>query len=182
MKIKGSNKVELGKKRGARVKQLLKEKKMRQSDLADLINCTPEHLCAMLNGKRTITNETAQQIADVFKPVRREWILCEDDYRTEQEKNYSQFCDWNNEWKRRLAGVQILASLSGYEIEIFQTNTSKCEIETVLQSLKEGYKIIKNGEVLATCSLERFNLLALDCQELVEQRIKSYVREASNDG
>lgn len=182
MKKQDESRVELGKKRGSRVKQLLKEQKMRQIDLAGKIHCTPEHLCAMLNGNRTITNEMAQSIADVFTPIRREWILCEDNYRTEQEKNYSQFCDWNNEWKRRIAGVEILASLSGYEIEIFSTGTSKCEIEMALRSLKEGYKIIKNGEVLATCSLERFNLLALDCQELVEQRIKSYVREVSDNG
>ena len=80
------NDTELNKKRGERVKELLKAENMRQADLADLINFTPEHLNAILNGKRNLTADTAKAIAKIFVPVRHEWILCEDNFKTENEK------------------------------------------------------------------------------------------------
>lgn len=75
----------LTKERGGRVKQLLHEHNIRQIELADKISVTPEHLNAILNGKRTLTLEHAQSIAKLFN-VRFEWIMCFDDFKTEHER------------------------------------------------------------------------------------------------
>ena len=65
---------ELCKKRGERVKELLRDHKMRQIELADEIHVTPEHLNAILNGKRTLTLEHARFIARRFS-VQLDWVM-----------------------------------------------------------------------------------------------------------
>ena len=49
--------LELARKRGARVKLLLSEHSMTQAELAEKIPCSAEHLSAVLNGKRGMTEE-----------------------------------------------------------------------------------------------------------------------------
>lgn len=75
----------LSRERGRRVKQLLHECNVRQVELADRIGVSPEHLSAILNGKRTLTLEHAQSIAKLFN-IRFEWIMCFDDFRTESAR------------------------------------------------------------------------------------------------
>ena len=175
--------LEINPKSADRLKQLYEERSITQEWLSGKTGISQNTLSRIANKKAPLSHFVATKIVEVFPEERAEWFMGLDDYRTEKEKTFSLFSDWNNEWKRRLNAVRILAYLSGYEIELFSKDeVPKISVETALQSISEGYKICKDGQVLATCPLERFNLLALDCQELVEQRIKSYVREVSNDG
>lgn len=176
-------KQEVNPKSAERLKQLYQEHNITQEWLSGETGISQNTLSRIANKKTALSHTVATEIVKVLPNERVEWLMGLDDYRTEKEKTFSLFSDWNNEWKRRLNAVRILAYLSGYEIELFSKDEGpKISVETALQSISEGYKICKDGQVLATCPLERFNLLALDCQELVEQRIKSYVREVSNDG
>lgn len=165
-----------------RLKQFYREHKITQERLSEVTGISQNTLSRIANGKAALSHVVATEIVKVFPDIRVEWLMGLDDYRTENERTFSLFSDWNREWKRRLGAVCILAALSGYEINLFPENEAKASVEVALESIKEGYKITKDGQVLARCTLERFNLLALDCQELVEQRIKSYVREVSKDG
>lgn len=175
-------KQEVNPKSADRLKQLYQDHNITQEWLSKKTGISQNTLSRIANKKTALSHVVATEIVKALPDERVEWLMGSDDYRTESEKTFSLFSDWNNEWKRRLGAVRILAYLSGYEIDLLSEDKSKNSIETVLQSIKEGYKICKDGQVLATCSLERFNLLALDCQELVEQRIKSYVREVSDNG
>lgn len=176
----GRKKVEVNPIRGQRLKLLLSEHKMEQKELAEKINYTKEHISYIITGQRNLTEDAAKKIVALFPPTRFEWLMGFDNFRTENEKSLSLFNDWDTEWKQRLNSVRILAYLSGYEIELFEETEKKHNIEEILHAVKEGYKIIKDGRIVAICPIERFNLLALDCQELIEQRIKSYIREVSD--
>ncbi len=99
----------LSKERGGRVKRLLHEHNVRQIELAEKINVSPEHLNAILNGKRTLTLEHAQSIAKLFN-VRFEWIMCFDDYRTRQEVTFAALGAPNE----RRALIEQLMTLNGY--------------------------------------------------------------------
>lgn len=175
-------KQEINPKSADRLKQLYQEHNITQEWLSGESGISQNTLSRIANRKTALSHAVATEIIKVFPNERVEWLMGLDDYRTEKEKTFSLLSDWDNEWKRRLGAVRILAYLSGYEIDLFPTDQSSVSVEEALQSVKEGYKICKNEQVLATCSIERFNLLALDCQELVEQRIKSYVREVSDNG
>ena len=76
---------ELSKKRGENVKQLLSECNMKQKELADKLVYHPAYLNAVLNGKRNLTVDMAREIAKLFPPVRYQWILGEDEYRTQTD-------------------------------------------------------------------------------------------------
>lgn len=168
--------------RGERLRQLLSEQGVDQKDLAEEIGYTKEHISYIINGKRNLTEDAARAIVQMFPPTRFEWLMGYDGYKTETEKMLSEFNDFNNEWKTRLRAVRVLAYLSGYNIELFSDEENEHDVQTVLRAIKNGYKIIKDGVVVGFCPLERFNLLALDIQELTEQRIKSYLREVSENG
>lgn len=161
-----------------RVREERKLNKLTQFELAELSEFSVESISKIERGERNLTLKKAEKLAKILH-VRKEYLLCMDDFKTENEKELFKLREWDTEWKRRLNAVRVLAYLCGYEIDIFTDEQTSHSIETVLHSFKEGYKIKKDGEVLACCSLERFNLIALDCQELVEQRIKSYLREVS---
>ena len=77
--------------RGGRLKQLRKERRLTQREIADLIHVHVKHYSAMENDNRAVTRETAHLLADVYK-VDEKWILCEVDFRsaTERHEHYSQ--------------------------------------------------------------------------------------------
>ena len=176
----GRKKCEINKIRGERLRQLLSERGVDQKELARKIGYTSEHLSYIVNGKRNLTEDAARSIVSLFPPTRFEWLMGFDDYQTAAEKEVSEFNEFRSEWGARIHAVQMLAYLSGYSIELFSEDEHN--VETIIHSVKKGYKITKGGVVMGCCPIERFNLLALDIQELSEQRIKSFLREISDNG
>lgn len=77
---------ELNKKRGKRLRQAVLSVSETQKDFAyNIGNVTPTHLSAMICGTRNITEQFAGLVANAAG-VRKEWLLCEDDFKTEAEK------------------------------------------------------------------------------------------------
>lgn len=155
-----------------------RENRITQAKLAQKIGLTPEHFNrALHDGKLTI--KSAQKVADFFN-VRLQYVLGMDNFKTENEITIRDL----NDSRSKVQAVCTLAYLAGYEIDLFSDMTSdgKIEAEKAISSLKEGYKIKKAGQILANCPLERFNLICQDILELTDQRIRSYIRETSNDG
>lgn len=77
---------ELNKKCGERLKQAILSTGTSQKDFAENIaHVSPVHLSAVIRGKRTLTEQLATLAADATG-VRKEWLLCEDDFKTEAEK------------------------------------------------------------------------------------------------
>ena len=107
-----------------------------------------------------------------------------DDFRTEHEKGINEFVQWGTENASRRNAVKALALLSGYEIvDLWDyAGSSGKPIEELINFQRQGMQIKKDGEVLANIPADKFNLLALDIQELAELRIKSYLREVEEIG
>ena len=61
--------IEINQASGKRIKELLKENKITQIDFADTIHCTSEHLSAIINGRRRLTEECPVQGNDKRKPA-----------------------------------------------------------------------------------------------------------------
>ena len=77
---------ELNKKRGKRLKQAIISTGIPQYKIAeDFAHVTPGHLSSVVRGGRKLTEQLAALVADAAG-VRKEWLLCEDDFRTEAEK------------------------------------------------------------------------------------------------
>lgn len=80
---------EMNKKIGSRLKSYLREKNLKQSELADILGygSGERYISLIVNGKRSLTQEKAEIIAKKIPPVRAEWLMCRDDYKTEEDRN-----------------------------------------------------------------------------------------------
>lgn len=88
-------KVEINPECGLRLKWLLRESGIKQIELARKLNYEPQHVSSIITGRKRLTPETAYQIANMFH-VRAEWLLCQDDYRTLEEKESSSQKAWED--------------------------------------------------------------------------------------
>lgn len=131
----------LSKKRGIRVKDLLKEYHMTQTQLSDEIKVSKEHLNAILNGKRTLTLEHAVSIANLFN-VRFEWIMCFDDYRTQEDLIFAAM--GANSERRKL--IEHLMALSGY---VHKENTGPAICSRIERIYLEYPPGISDEEIVA---------------------------------
>ena len=121
-------KVEINPECGRRLKSLLQKRGIKQCNFADELHIDPKHLSAIISGKRRLTPDNAQAIADMLPPVRSEWLLCKDDYETEKEKEYA------TEKKRK----------EEYKAVEFYDKAFRCFVEG-LEDLR-GYGISTNEE------------------------------------
>ena len=180
----GRKTVEINILRGQRLKQVLNDQKMKQRELADILDCTKEHISYIVTGKRNLTEEHAKKIVAQFPHIRLEWLMGYDDFRTEYEKGINEFLQWGEENTSRRNAVKALASLAGYEIvDLWDyVGSTGRPLEEVFNFQRQGMQIKQDGKLLANIPVDKFNLLALDIQELAELRIKSYLREVKEDG
>lgn len=71
-------------KRVSAIKTILKREKLKQKDLADLLDIEPQNLSrCMITGK--ISEKMCRKIADIFPEYRIEWLLGDDDFMTDIE-------------------------------------------------------------------------------------------------
>ena len=163
---------------GKNLKCLLSSNKMTQKQLAKELNYTEQHLSLIIKGKRRLTTEAARKIAEMFPGTRYEWLMGYDDYRTVAEKGIHDLEMVKTITEIQAYTISELASMSGYIVEFPGLGDKFIRVPLLPSGNDPWCRIWKDHELLAVCTQEQFNLLALDCQELIEQRIKSYIRGA----
>lgn len=119
---------------GKRVKECRKNAGMTQEQVVDAIlslpgnrdkSRNPKQLSAIENGRRELSPEYAHLLAKVFR-VRYEYLMCEDDYKTEG----IMYQKSNDSWDKRRSILRELLSLAGYELICdFITNTKELGID-----------------------------------------------------
>lgn len=80
-------KVEINPECGERLRLLLLGNGVKQRELAERLEVDEKHISAIVRGRRRLTPEMAQTIAAMFPPIRAEWLLCRDGYKTQDEKD-----------------------------------------------------------------------------------------------
>ncbi len=75
-----ANKKEINPKTGHRVAELIKSLNMTQTEFGDKIGLGSRQVSCIVTGKRRLTEDNARRIAELFPPVRYEWLLGWDDY------------------------------------------------------------------------------------------------------
>ena len=69
-------------KTGKRVAELIKELNMTQIEFGEKIGLGSRQISCIVTGKRRLTEDNARRIAELFPPVRFEWLMGWDDYKT----------------------------------------------------------------------------------------------------
>lgn len=80
-----ANKKEINQKSCIRLRELISELKMTQSQFGELLGLGSRQISCMVNGARRLTEDNARRIAQMFPEVRYEWLMGYDDYKTEGE-------------------------------------------------------------------------------------------------
>lgn len=168
--------------RGERVREMRKKRHLTQAKLAEQAGCSLESISKVERGERNLTEKMAGKLENVLG-VQKEYLLCYSDSPTITDRVLFELAGEKVALDMQKLALSLLAELSGYTLEIPDVEEQGLITLQEYSELKmEWCKIWKNGELLASCTQRRFELLALDCQELVEQRIKSYIREVSGNG
>lgn len=158
---------ELSKIRGERVKALLQANKWTQGQLAEKMHTSVTALNAKLNGKRSLTEEDAEIIAQLFPPTRKGWILGIEQDRTQAVEILRIIEESGHQSALVHAGFKLLASAIGYEItfpltiggipgRVTADKDGMINAEDAVKSVKQGYEIAK-GEESVTLSIEQMN-------------------------
>lgn len=119
-----ARKREINQESGMRLKELLTERKVTQERLSEILECSVQHVSLIVNGKRRLTEENAQIIAKQFPPVRSDWLLGKDDYKTEYDyqsevimEEISQIERKRNTLFERYECIQNILRMFGYEFD-----------------------------------------------------------------
>lgn len=78
------NEKELNNRIGNRLRDILKEKKISNVELAKLIYCTPQQISYIIHGKRKLTFENAHTIGELLD-LNPDYLLCKTDYKTRED-------------------------------------------------------------------------------------------------
>lgn len=102
----GRKKTERFPERGKRLQTLLAESGMTQKELSQKIHFSKEHISYVVSGERNMSYEMARSIASLFSPVRYEWLMGYDDFKTtddyELHKAENDADNWELSWSELL--------------------------------------------------------------------------------
>ena len=119
----GRKKMEINLISNERLSSLLKEKKIKQSELAEKLNYTPQQISRIVTGKERLTEDFARKIIELFKTgdletdmfdtIRYEWLMGLDNFKTEGDR-----MDAFYEGKEERTALTIrLVELCGYSVK-----------------------------------------------------------------
>ena len=92
--------IELNKKQGLRLKECRTNAHLTQQELSDSSNFSKQHISYIECGKRGMSYEAASTFAKILS-VRKEYLLCEDDYKDDAEEQKDSL-DWRCEIENTL--------------------------------------------------------------------------------
>lgn len=135
---------------GERCRMCRKNINMTQGDLAQKIYCSRDLISAIERGKRSLTNENAAAMAEIFG-VRKEYLLCFDDYKTEDDKSTEARVKRVTNRQIRKDAFLMCAATFGYAVAIVDNSDykdiSEDDFSTMTDKSKREY-----AEFLANCA------------------------------
>lgn len=112
----------------ARLRECRMEAGLTQKDLAKLSNYSVQQICYIEKGKRGMSSEAAGIISKILN-VRKEYLLCEDDYKTIEDYTVERF---DKCFQFDSAIIEIIERL-GYQIGICAVSEQSFESEQSLE-------------------------------------------------
>lgn len=161
--------------RGERLKQLLNMRGVSQEELADQIGYSKEHISYIVNGKRNLTAEAAETIANIFKPVQVEWLLGFSDFMTVGDQFVQVLEDSRQESSMLFTGLSAFATLAGYSISTAEMSGQK-SLQEYFSVIKDYCKISK-GDKQVCMSLAEMNQFENEVFDFVELKLKHLFKQ-----
>lgn len=131
---------------GKRLKKLLQEARITQKDLSEEITkhfggdnerLSQQRISDIINGRAPLTIRVINLISDLprfdGKDLLKEWLLCEEQFTSSEEKILNEKMASRYEGDLLLTGVSCFLNLSGYEVTTIEKKTGNdFELETII--------------------------------------------------
>lgn len=181
-----------------RIKELLHDHNMTQKQLSDKLHYSEQHISLILTGKRPLLVSTAQEIASLFAPVRFEWIMGYDDFRTPTE--YKEFPHAKVAVDKQFSkqAVTMLADTLGYKFKIAGSHGVPFSLDEVVGISDEAremlakhadairgdckYEVTRDGISMTEISIDEFNSFVLEIKDFTEFKLSKLCKEAHDNG
>lgn len=186
-------KPEINRESALRIKELLEDNNVKQKELAEKLHYSEQHISLILTGKRPLSVETAKEIAKLFPPVRFEWIMGYDNFRTPTEYQEFPFAKIAVDKQFAKQAISMLAAISGYQFKLEGANGYAVSPEDVFGVSNENreflikhiseirgdcvYAVILNGEKVGEISIDCFNRTVSEIKDFVDFKLSRLFRE-----
>ena len=166
-------KTEINPIRAKRLKALIDEEGLSQTDFADIIHMTQQNVSRIINLKTALTEATASEISSSFPKYSVEWLLGLSDHKNEAEAFRDNIDKMNQEGDLLNNAFISLAALSGYRVK--RLGYQGESVEEVVSSLYEYVEIEHEGKV-QTLTIEQLNQLENIICSHAEVTIREYLK------
>ena len=167
-------KAEINVKRCERLKQIIKEQGIKQTELSEETGISQQSISAMVQGKANVTEATAEIMADKFPQYSVAWLLGLTDYKNNAEEFKAAVSQMKHEGYLLAEGLSSFAQLANYQIKLCSPASSahgKIAIEDALEAVREGY-IISHNHTSIQLSLEEMSIFENEVLDFVELQLK----------
>lgn len=108
-----------------------------QKELAEKLSYTPQHVSLVIKGERKLTDDAARRIAALFPPIRAEWLMGLDNFKTNAELIKAELASAVEE----LTTISKFLSLAAQRINL-----------NLVRVQENSFQIVKEGGILANLS------------------------------
>lgn len=150
---------------GIRLKRLLQEENIKQRELSEEIEkysyrtLSQQKISDIINGRAPLIFEVADVISNLprfkDKDLLREWLLCEENFKSSDEKALNETIASRYEGDMLLTGISCFLNLAGYEVTSINQPFKEELKETGFELSR--YKIEKDNSVVELSSHEMFS-------------------------
>lgn len=173
--------------------------KMTQAQLAEAIGCSVDLISAIERGSRSLTIKNAVAMSAVLG-VRKECLLCFDDYETDSEKSASPYAEMLTTLQMAKKAFSMYVGIYGCNIVLidnsqykdlsandFLTKSEKERIE-ILSNISEKLEMFyysfqdRAGAEIGRCSAAEYNTVVKEIADFAEFKIKKLIEGSKVDG
>lgn len=165
---------------GERLKMIIDEQGISQSELSRKIHLSQQTISRMIKGLASVTDQTASQITELYPQYRKSWLMGYDEMKTGSDSLAAVFQKSKDESSQLMQGLISFASLNDFQISFtspaYQEDPHRDSIENVLKWIKDGYTISREGRS-AQISLDEMNALQNEICDFVEFKLQRIIEK-----
>ncbi len=170
-------KEEINPESGNRLKSLLSSNGITQKELATKLGYTEQHISLVIRGKRRLPGEMATRIIkELFPSCRYQWLMCMDDFETEDEKQEYSRKVWEENHKLEdfynkvfKLFIEGLEDMNGNALSLPGVETDILGYESVIVSNAEGVEI-------GAIPIESFNKMRKSIEDYASYLISALIK------
>ena len=164
---------------GKRVNLVRKRHHWTQEQLAEAIHVEPNYISMIETGRRKLPVKRAKEIAALFPPLRYQYLLCEDDYETDNDLLDALIDGHKERYEKRVSVLKSLVSLRGFEISLDSSGL----VIGLSGGYEDIYKVERDGKSIHVSYTEVIDWIE-DLSDYMEAKLNRQLKlkGGSNNG